>query len=141
MQVWCNGKLVGEAKITSLPGQRGHEVHVMPDIPMVMSVEPLDEMAVHKIYMPIEKRSVAVDDIEFMRGVGDVEQIVRRHLHIPTEAKMESDVYRCRRIYTWKVFSVDSDVYEQIFDMDWFEPFETGEVDNEALERAWRAAV
>jgi hypothetical protein len=126
MQVWTSTGMVGTVNIdpSSVYGKHyAIPIMTVPDI----SFDPDDddmvtEKTIDRLELEVGRRSHRIDDMELeMLGQNRLPDILKAY-KIPENATMDKEVARCATIFTWRVFKVDPDQYERLFDLDIFEP-------------------
>lgn len=133
MQVYCNKQLVGEFNAPALqPGARFYTVALMEASP-VYDYNALPDGAFetrisHRhLDMPIGGRNCSIDERELTSGEHSVDghsmalaDLFSRY-KIPVDATRTKDPMGGLRL-SWKVFDLDVETYEQVFDLPQFEP-------------------
>lgn len=69
--------------------------------------------------VPVKTMQCSIEDRA--RDFGELGAYLRRH-HVPVDADQYADPRTASTIYSWRVGSVDLDLYERIFDFETFQP-------------------
>jgi len=88
-----------------------------------------------RFFVPIQIMQCSIEDN--IRGPSELMTYLRRH-NVPAEAEQRAYPRTASTIYSWHVGSVDLDLYERIFDMEVFQPYDESR-DPEYLHRLQEA--
>ncbi|MBD9511608.1 hypothetical protein IB265_33170 [Ensifer sp. ENS10] len=140
MQVWVGNRRVGEAKVSPRPGKDEIVVHVAASLPVSRREYDAPSIEIRKLVLKITKRRFEIDEFAERNGGPEyIAQVFKHHGVLPSDCDRTRLFERNSTIFSYSVLQVTKDEFEEIFDLDWFEPFATREPDPEYFELRYEA--
>lgn len=124
MQVYLGNKLVGRWNRSVNTQATFCEVVIRdePDMPYDPS-KPWEEtiLATRRVAMKIGERGTHIDAFELKLNPSALHETLKAY-DVPADYHQYDDFQRDRKLIRWKVLEVTPEIFEEIFDLDDFEP-------------------